>query len=464
MKVVVITPTTGKNTVHRAIESVKNQIVDPTVKITHWVINDGKTDFSCGGDVVINLPENTGRADGILWNGQRIYAGIPFMVNADFVFFLDEDNWFDETHINQMVSLCESQNLDWCYSLRKIYNKEGQYVCNDNIESLGKLRTDEDTFVDMNCYCVRGDLLPQVSPALYHGGWGEDRAFYNALKEVLPKFECTMYYSVNYTAPDRLLNMFLNNPKKENKMASLFIATPMYGGMCAGYYVQSLLQLSDMLKQNGIGNTFSFMFNESLITRARNALTNAFLKHSEATHLLFIDADIHFNPQDVLRLLAEDKDIICGIYPKKEINWNSVEKAVQNGVPISELKNHTGSFVVNLVDYIGEVTVPVDEPVEIFNGGTGFMLIKREVFEQMKDNVPFYLNDVADLGGSMQQQDQITEYFATSIEPETGRLLSEDYHFCYNWRKFGGKVYAAPYCKLSHIGTYAFDGKLIPTA
>lgn len=463
MKVVVITPTTGKNTVHRAIESVKNQIVDPTVKITHWVINDGKTDFSCGGDVVINLPENTGRADGILWNGQRIYAGIPFMVNADFVFFLDEDNWFDETHINQMVSLCESQNLDWCYSLRKIYNKEGQYVCNDNIESLGKLRTDEDTFVDMNCYCVRGDLLPQVSPALYHGGWGEDRAFYNALKEVLPKFECTMYYSVNYTAPDRLLNMFLNNPKKENKMASLFIATPMYGGMCAGYYVQSLLQLSDMLKQNGIGNTFSFMFNESLITRARNALTNAFLKHSEATHLLFIDADIHFNPQDVLRLLAEDKDIICGIYPKKEINWNSVEKAVQNGVPISELKNHTGSFVVNLVDYIGEVTVPVDEPVEIFNGGTGFMLIKREVFEQMKDNVPFYLNDVADLGGSMQQQEQITEFFATSIEPETGRLLSEDYHFCYNWRKLGGKVYAAPYCKLSHIGTYAFDGKLIPS-
>ena len=463
MKVVVITPTTGKNTVHRAIQSVKDQIVDPTVKITHWIINDGNPDFSCGGDVVINLPENTGRADGILWNGQRIYSGIPFMVNADFVFFLDEDNWFDETHINQMVSLCESQNLDWCYSLRKIYNKEGQYVCNDNIESLGKLRTDEDTFVDMNCYCVRGDLLPQVSPALYHGGWGEDRAFYNALKEVLPKFECTMYYSVNYTAPDRLLNMFLNNPKKENKMASLFIATPMYGGMCAGYYVQSLLQLSDMLKQNGIGNTFSFMFNESLITRARNALTNAFLKHSEATHLLFIDADIHFNPQDVLRLLAEDKDIICGIYPKKEINWNSVEKAVQNGVPISELKNHTGSFVVNLVDYIGEVTVPVDEPVEIFNGGTGFMLIKREVFEQMKDNVPFYLNDVADLGGSMQQQDQITEYFATSIEPETGRLLSEDYHFCYNWRKLGGKVYAAPYCKLSHIGTYAFDGKLIPS-
>jgi len=466
MKVVVITPTTGKKTVHRAIESVKDQIVDPTVKITHWIINDGNLDFSCGGDVVINLPENTGRADGILWNGQRIYAGIPFMVNADFVFFLDEDNWFGENHINQMVSLCESQNLDWCYSLRQIYNQKAEYVCLDQCESLGKLGNAIGTdiqFVDMNCYCIRGLLLPNVCASLYHGGWGEDRVFYQHLSNAYPNFDCTMYWSVNYTAPDRLLNMFLNNPKKENKMASLFIATPMYGGMCAGYYVQSLLQLSDMLKQNGIGNTFSFMFNESLITRARNALTNAFLKHSEATHLLFIDADIHFNPQDVLRLLAEDKDIICGIYPKKEINWNSVEKAVQNGVPITELKNHTGSFVVNLVGYVGEVTVPVNEPVEIFNGGTGFMLIKREVFEQMKDRLPFYLNDVADLGGTMEQQEQITEYFATSIEPETGRLLSEDYHFCYNWRKFGGKVYAAPYCQLSHIGTYAFDGKLIPS-
>jgi len=471
MKVVVITPTTGKKTLQRAIESVKDQIVDPSVKISHWIINDGKTDFSCGGDVVINLPENTGRADGILWNGQRIYAGIPFMVNADYVFFLDEDNWFYEKHINDMVSLCESQNLDWCYSFRKIYNQQGEYVCLDRCESLGKLGNAIGTdiqFVDTSCYCIRGSILPHVSPSFYWGGWGEDRAFYQALSMRYPNFECTMMYSVNYTAPDRLLDMFLNNPKKEIEMEkqnpSVFIATPMYGGMCAGYYTQSLLQLSDLLKQNGIGNTFSFMFNESLITRARNALTNAFLKHSDSTHLLFIDADIHFDPQDVLRLLSEDKDIICGIYPKKEINWATVKRAVDAGVPEHELKHHTGSFVVNLVGYVGEVTVPINEPVEIYNGGTGFMLIKREVFERMKDQLPYYLNDVSDLGGTMQQQEPITEYFATSIEPETGRLLSEDYHFCYNWRKFGGKVYAAPYCRLSHIGTYAFDGKLIPTA
>jgi hypothetical protein len=241
----------------------------------------------------------------------------------------------------------------------------------------------------------------------------------------------------------------------------LFIATPMYGGMCAGYYTQSCLQLSSLLQQKGIGCSFSFMFNESLITRGRNGLAHAFLK-SEATHLFFIDADIYFNPHDVVSLVEADKDIICGIYPKKEINWDTVERAVKNGVPKEQLKNHTGSFVVNLVDYKGEVTVPVNEPVEIFNGGTGFMCIKRDVLEQMGPNMPFYVNDVHDLG-KLLGEDRITEYFATSIEPGTDRLLSEDYHFCYNWRQQGGKVYAAPWVQLSHIGTYAFDGRLTPS-
>jgi hypothetical protein len=119
--------------------------------------------------------------------------------------------------------------------------------------------------------------------------------------------------------------------------------------------------------------------------------------------------------------------------------------------------------VVNLVDYVGEVTVPVNQPVEIFNGGTGFMLIKREVFTKLADHVPQYSNDVADLSGQMQQQEKIYEYFATSIEPETNRLLSEDYHFCRIWRLIGGKVWAAPWCQLSHIGTYAFEGNLTPS-
>jgi hypothetical protein len=241
----------------------------------------------------------------------------------------------------------------------------------------------------------------------------------------------------------------------------VFVATPMYGGMCAGYYTQSILQLSRLAAANNITFSFSFMFNESLITRARNALVKAFLD-TKATHLMFIDADIHFKPEDVIPMLDADKDIICGIYPKKEISWSSVRSAIERGVPDEQLKNHTGAFVVNLVDYAGSVEIPINQPVEIWNGGTGFMLIKREVFEQLADKVPSYTNDVTDLGGTTTGK-VIKEYFTTSIEEGTNRLLSEDYHFCQEWRKAGGKVYAAPWVELSHIGTYAFEGRLLQT-
>jgi hypothetical protein len=178
---------------------------------------------------------------------------------------------------------------------------------------------------------------------------------------------------------------------------------------------------------------------------------------------MFIDSDIKFRASDVIHMIRADKDILCGIYPKKEINWHSVKAAMDRGVPFDQLKSHTGSFVVNLVNYVGEVTVPVHEPVEIFNGGTGFMLIKREVFGKLGESVPSYSNDVVDLGGKMQQSEPIKEFFTTSIEPGTNRLLSEDYHFCRIWRESGGQVHAAPWCQLSHIGTYAFEGQLTPT-
>lgn len=248
----------------------------------------------------------------------------------------------------------------------------------------------------------------------------------------------------------------------ENTKPSLFIATPMYGGMCSGWYLQSILEMTNILGQAGVVCKYSFMFNESLITRARNALAHQFIKN-DTTHLLFIDADIKFRPQDILKMLEADKEIICGIYPKKEINWFTVKQAMDRGVENDKLKYYTGSFVVNLANYVGEVTVPVNEPVEIFNGGTGFMLIKREVFEKLSPLVPSYSNDVGDLSGQMAEREEIKEFFATSIEPETNRLLSEDYHFCKIWRKAGGKVWAAPWASMGHMGSYLFEGQLLPS-
>ena len=243
-------------------------------------------------------------------------------------------------------------------------------------------------------------------------------------------------------------------------MTHLFVATPAYGGQCSILYTKSMMSLQKQLNEAGINMTFGCLANESLITRARNAMAHAFLK-TECTHLFFIDSDIYFRPEDVQPMIAADKSIICGIYPKKEINWNAVARAFENKIPTDQLRYHSGSFVVNLVDYSGSVTVPVGEPVEIWNGGTGFMLIKREVFELLESKVKTYTNNVGDTGGTL-KADPIREFFYTCIEEETNVLLSEDYAFCRLARDNGIKVYAAPWAELSHIGTYTFDGRLTP--
>ena len=170
-------------------------------------------------------------------------------------------------------------------------------------------------------------------------------------------------------------------------VAKLFVATPMYGGMCTGMYASAVMQLVGVCGQNQMLMYFSFMMNESLITRARNSLTYDFLE-TDATHLMFIDADIAFNPNDIPRMVHADKDIICGIYPKKEINWIAVTEAVKKGVPPEQLQNHTGAFVVNLAHGEESKKGDINSPIEIANGGTGFMLIKRKVFEDMLDKVP----------------------------------------------------------------------------
>jgi hypothetical protein len=241
--------------------------------------------------------------------------------------------------------------------------------------------------------------------------------------------------------------------------AKIFVATPMYGGLCTGGYALGLLNMAGICSKHGMALYYAHMQNESLITRARNSLAYDFLA-SEATHLMFIDADISFNPQDIVSMVNADKDIICGIYPKKEINWFTVAKAVTEGVEPKDLANHTGSFVVNLVGGACEQEGKVYEPMQIENGGTGFMLIKRSVFDALKDKVPTYTNDMFLAIDANPVKKVIHEFFATSIDEETNRLLSEDYHFCKLARKHGFQVYAAPWVSLVHTGTYNFSGQL----
>jgi hypothetical protein len=247
--------------------------------------------------------------------------------------------------------------------------------------------------------------------------------------------------------------------KETTKSPSLFVATPMYGGMCIGNYASALMQTPLAFSKAGIQMYYMYMMNESLITRARNSLANDFLA-SNATHLMFIDADIGFNPNDIVEMVKRDVDICCGLYPKKEISWGRVTQAVQSGVPPHELKDHTGTFVVNLVNN-ERTEVKMNELMEITNGGTGFMLIKRGVFEALADKVPEYNSDMYMATDVVRQPKIIKEFFATSIDPEAdNRLLSEDYHFCKLARKHGFKVHAAPWVQLSHTGTYVFSGAI----
>lgn len=243
------------------------------------------------------------------------------------------------------------------------------------------------------------------------------------------------------------------------QQVKIFVATPMYGGMCTGMYASAIMQLVGVCGQNNMQMYYSFMMNESLITRARNSMAYDFLE-SDATHLMFIDADISFNPNDIPLMVNADKDIICGLYPKKEINWVEVAEAVKRGVPPQELHKYTGAFVVNLPHGTDTTSGPIGQPMEIANGGTGFMLIKRKVFETLADKVPSYTNDMYHAVDTVRKIKIIKEFFATSIDEESNRLLSEDYHFCKIAREQGFKVYAAPWAQFGHMGSYTFSGQL----
>src|SRR5271166_4021295 len=160
----------------------------------------------------------------------------------------------------------------------------------------------------------------------------------------------------------------------------------MYGGMNHGIYMKSCLDLQNLCTQYGIDIKFSFIFNESLITRARNYLTDEFLHRSpESTHLLFIDSDIGFDPKDVITLLALDKDIIGAPYPKKAIRWDRAKKALvksfneQKDLPDGDIEKLIGDYVFNPVK--GTARFSVTETLEVLEIGTGFMLVKRHVFE-----------------------------------------------------------------------------------
>lgn len=237
--------------------------------------------------------------------------------------------------------------------------------------------------------------------------------------------------------------------------AKLFIATPMYGGLCKTNYLRGMVDLSSACVTYNIPMSFYGVVNESLVEKARNTCVNAFLE-SNFTHFLFIDADTGFTAKDVLSLLylitsdPEQKyDVLAGPYPKKKISWKKVKKAVQKGFA-EENPN-------DLENYIGDYTFlappgkpfPLDAPAEVLEMGTGFMMIPRRTFEKFKEAYP----EKTFKGPNQTKQ---TAFFDCIIHPETKLFVTEARLFCQTIRKMGGKVWIAPWLRLTHQGTYSF--------
>jgi hypothetical protein len=222
----------------------------------------------------------------------------------------------------------------------------------------------------------------------------------------------------------------------------LTVGTPCYGGMMTTEYCQSLLALKDGLQEHGHKLTTIFLGNESLIQRGRNTIAHAFLQ-TDSSHLLFADADIRFRPNDVARMIKADRGIIIGPVPMKGINWERVRRgALRTQKDLSKL---SGVFALNELD--GHRMTHPDEPFQIKHGGTGFMLIRRDVFETLAPHVGWYAH----------RNEQVGDFFQVgNVDHE---LLSEDYFFCHKYREHGGTVWAAPWCELGHFGAYCFSGQ-----
>jgi|TARA_B100001094_G_scaffold278288_1_gene287673 hypothetical protein len=247
----------------------------------------------------------------------------------------------------------------------------------------------------------------------------------------------------------------------------IFIATPCYGGQIGEPYFRSMMRLAILCNKYNIQYTVSTLANESLVTRGRNTLNSFFMENTNATHLFFIDADIEFNPEDILRMVAYDKPVVVGAYPKKALNWTSIIGAARADESETEetIEGHSSNYVVNfdfVKDKDGNNSPQVqieDNLVKLKDAGTGFMCIKKEVIQQMFDKHPEmkYVNDI-----NVDQKFEPFMYalFDTMIDPDSRRYLSEDYTFCRLWQNMGGTIYLDPRTALNHVGHYTFRGNI----
>jgi len=247
------------------------------------------------------------------------------------------------------------------------------------------------------------------------------------------------------------------------KKYGVMVATPCYGGQLTEGYLHGILDSMNKAQRKGIQLHLNTMGNESLITRARNTLVTQFLdaeaKDPERfTHLLFIDSDIGFRGENVIRLIESDYDVCAGIYPRKSIDWDSIPKFIEKTG-----KEHLEAKALGYnLNFANPNNLSLKNGfIEVLDAATGFMCIKKEVFFKMRDayaNLKYTSDQI--INGQRFKSDNTYAFFDCIIDEKSNRYLSEDYSFCRLWQKIGGKIFADVISPLTHYGTYPFKGNV----
>ncbi|MFZ5703682.1 MAG: hypothetical protein ACOY5R_00280 [Pseudomonadota bacterium] len=283
------------------------------------------------------------------------------------------------------------------------------------------------------------------------------------------------------------------------KGRSLFVGTPMYGGQCHVEFAYSIARLSALCGQLGIGLRFHFLCGEALVMRARNEIVETFLR-SDGDHLLFIDADIGFEAEDALQMLAlqagdssDRHDVLAAPYPQKKMAWDIVAQAAKAGVADEDpaLLAKVASRIVFHPD--SDVPVALARPVQAKVAGTGFMMIRRATFDRFRQahpglacagtaEGPFAYFDTAidSKAGNIAEElrlfldgrpdashDDIRAFLAdpgASMKTYGQGFISEDFTFCRRVRDAGMEIWLCPWMQLAHSGSHVFETSLAQLA
>jgi hypothetical protein len=243
----------------------------------------------------------------------------------------------------------------------------------------------------------------------------------------------------------------------------IFVATPVHSE-CSIHYTQALLKFQKLCMMNNIMVSFSLL-KSSLVTQGRNLCVANFLKDpANPTHLLFIDSDIDFKFDTIMKMLKFDREVIATPYPMKHIHWDQIWDRVQKGKikNIDELKRAGHAFPIKLDNQKGKEIPVVDGVIEVSHAPTGCMLIKKQVFDKM---IKAYPNDKIEQATIVNGMAVIDEYnynfFDTIHDPETKKYYGEDFGFCKKWTAIGGKCYCYVSDDITHVGEYQYNGKLM---